>query len=205
VVVVALAVSLSGAAVASRWDASSLIAQQLQASGELQSTTEQELVQKIVTAERVRLVGAVAKGVFVTPIVVIVLAALLKLAGWLFQTPIGLARCFAPAAMALLPIALFHLILGAAALRQPGLADAQVASLVPSNLAAAVQPASPLGQKLLSAIDLFNFWSATLLGLGFAETSGMRRSRAVLLGYGLYALYVALFIIGVPGMMGGPR
>jgi hypothetical protein len=205
VVLLACAVSLSGASVASRWDATPSIIRELQISGGLQNSTEQELAQKITTAERVRLVGAVAQGVFIAPLAVLLLAALLKLAGWLFQTPVAFAKCFSTAALALLPVAAFHFILGAAALRQPGLVDAQIASLVPSHLGAAIQTSSPLAEKLLSAVDFFRLWTASLLGMGFAEVSGMRRSRGLLVGFALYAIYVAVFLIGMPGMMGGSR
>ncbi len=197
------AVSLSGAAFALRWNAAPTVTQQLQMSGELQNTSEQDLAQQIMTAKRVRLVAGVAQGAFAMPLVVLLFAVVLKLAGWLFGTPASFEKCFSAAALAMLPIALFHLILGASMLRQPALTEAQLAQLVPSNLLA-VAPRAPVAmQRLFAAVDFFKLWTAGLLGLGFAAASGMRRARAVLLGFTLYAMYVGVFAIGIAGMRGG--
>jgi hypothetical protein len=200
----AIAVSFSGAAFALRWNAEPTIIQQLQMAGELQSSTEQDLAQQVVTAQRVRLVTGVSQGVFAMPLVVLLIAAVLKLAGWLFATPAPFVKCFSAAALAMLPVALLHVILGVSFLRQPALTDAQAQHLVPSSLAWFVPRAPLAAQRLLASLDFFKLWSAALLGLGFSAASGMRRSRALLLGFALYAMYVGAFSVGIPGMRGGP-
>src|SRR6266849_6666396 len=169
--VLSIGVSFSGASFASRWDAGSVVIQQLERVGELQKMTEQELSDKIQTTRRLRLVGGIAKGILGPPAV-------------------------------LLPIALVHLLFGICALRQFSVTDAQMPYILPSSLAAAFPGVSPVVQRLLSGIDLFNIWSAVLLGLGFSAASGMQRGRAIVLGLGLYAAYVGVFLLGLPGLMG---
>ncbi len=206
-IALALCVSFSKASFALRWDATAQVTQQLQMQGELPNTTEQDLAQQIVTAERIRLVSGVAQGAFVMPVLVLFLAVILKGAGWMFGTPAKFAKCFSVAAIAMLPIALYHLIFGISALRQPGVLEMQAQTLVPSSLAVAFPKVRPAIQGLLSALDFFNLWSVAMLGFGFAAASGMRRQRALLMNLGLYAMYVGLRI-GLPGIMmsmGGPK
>jgi len=198
-----IAVSFSGAAFALRWNATPMVTQQLQMTGELQNTTEQDLMQQVVTAQRIRLVTGVAQGVFAMPLLVLAVAAVLKFAGWLFGTSAPFVKCFSAASLSMLPVALLHLILGASYLRQVGLTDDQAQQLVPSNFGFLMPRASLTAQKILSSIDFFKLWSAALLGLGFAAASGMRRERAVLLGFALYGMFVAVFSIGIPGLRGG--
>ena len=199
----AAAVSFSGAAFALRRHAAPTVTRQLEMSGELQNTTEQDLTQQVVTARRVRLVTGVAQGMLGAPLVVLLVALVLKLAGWFFEVPAAFERYFSAAALGMLPVALFHLILGASMLRQPALAEAQIARLVPSSLLGLAPYGSAATQRLLATVDFFNLWSAGLLGLGFAAASGMRRSRALFLGFTLYAMYVGVFAVGIPGMRGG--
>src|SRR5690348_5705185 len=65
-----VAVSFSGAAFALRWNAQPTVIRQLQMTGEVQNTTEQDLSQQIVTAQRIRLVTGVSQGVFAMPLAV---------------------------------------------------------------------------------------------------------------------------------------
>lgn len=202
-IALAIAMSFSAAAFALRWNAAPSVTQRLEASGELQNTTEQDLAQQVTTAQRVRLVAGVAQGVVGAPLLILLLALVLKLAAWFFELPASFARCLSASAVAMLPIALFHVILGASMLRQPALAQTQVAQLVPSSLAGLAPGASPAVQRLLASLDFFKLWSSGLLGLGFAAASGMPRSRALLLGFTLYVIYLGVFVIGVGGMRGG--
>jgi hypothetical protein len=196
--------SFAGAAAALRWDAGPVVTQQLQMSGELQNTTEQDLSQQIVTAQRVRLVTGVAQGVFVVPAMVLAFAGVLKLVAWLIGRPAPFTKLLSVVALSMLPIALFQFILGAACLRQPALSDDAVASLVPSNLGVLFPAAGEGLRALLSSLDFFRLWSAALVGLGFAAASGMRRARALLLAAALYGMYVGVFAVGMPGLRGGP-
>jgi hypothetical protein len=198
-----VAVSLSGAAFAKRWDATPQVTSELEADGELAKSSEREVADKVQTAERVKLVGGVAKGVFLMPLLVLALAVLLKIAGWLFGTSAPFAQCFTVAAVGMLPIALFHLIFAFVAFRQLGVTQAQLPTLVPSNLLALRPDAAPKLARALGAIDFFNLWSVVMLGLGFSAASGMRRGRALLLCSALYLMYAGVVLVAVPGMGGG--
>jgi hypothetical protein len=180
------------------------VVQELQMTGKLERLTETEIAEEIQTATRKALVGGIAKGVFVMPLLALVLAAALWVAGWLFETPAPFARLMSAAALALLPIALYHLIFAICALAQHSMSLARVPELVPSSLAV-LEGLSPKMKKVLGAVDFFNLWSVGLLGLGFSSATGMRRSRALLLCFVLYVMYVGVFSIGLPELMaGGP-
>ncbi|HYH98235.1 YIP1 family protein [Hyalangium sp.] len=198
-----LSVSLSGTAFALRWDAAPATIQRLQLSGEITRYSESELADEVQTSSRKALVGGIAKGVFLMPLQVLVLAAVLWFAAWLFGTPGAFGKMMAVAAIAMLPIALYHLIFASCAAAQYSMTESRVETLVPSSLAL-LDGLSPKVQKVLKAVDFFNLWSVGLLGLGFSSATGMRRGRALLLAGVLYAMFVGVFMIGLPAMAGGP-
>ncbi|XXF75109.1 YIP1 family protein [Myxococcaceae bacterium GXIMD 01537] len=200
--ILALCVALSGTAFSLRWDAAPAVLQKMQSSGDVGRMSEAEITDEITTATRKALVGGIAKGVFVMPLLVLVLAAVLWFVSWLFGTPASFGGLMTAAAVAMLPIALYHLIFAGCALAQHALTEARALTLVPSSLAA-LKGISPKLQKAAAAVDFFNLWSVGLLGLGFSSASGMRRGRALLLMGVLYAMYVGVFAIGLPAMGGG--
>lgn len=201
--VLSLCVSLAGTAFALRWNAAPAVIQKLQASGEITRYSESELADEIQTTSRKALVGGIAKGVFLMPLQVLLLAAVLWFTAWLFGTPTAFGRLMAVAAIAMLPIALYHLIFAACAAAQHSMSETRVETLVPSSLAV-LEGLSVKLQRALKAVDFFNLWSVGLVALGFSSATGMRRGRALLLALVLYAMYVGVFFIGLPGMMGGP-
>jgi hypothetical protein len=198
-----LSVSLSGTAFALRWDAAPATIQRLQMSGEIGRYSESELADEIQTASRKTLVGGIAKGVFVMPLMVLALAAVLWFTAWLFGTPAAFGKMMAVASIAMLPIALYHLIFAVCASAQFSMTEARVETLVPSSLAV-LDGLSPKVQKVLKGVDFFNLWSVGLLGLGFSAATGMRRGRALLLAAVLYVMYVGVFMVGLPAMADGP-
>jgi hypothetical protein len=193
-------VALSGTAFALRWEAAPATIQRLEMAGEMSRYSESELADEIQTTSRKALVGGIAKGVFAMPVKVLALAALLWFAAWLFGVTAPFGRMMAVAAIAMLPIALYHLIFAGCAAAQYTMTEARVETLVPSSLAA-LSGLSPKLQKVLGAVDFFNLWSVALLGLGFSSATGMRRSRALLLAVVLYAMYVGIFALGLPAIM----
>ncbi|MDY7228125.1 YIP1 family protein [Hyalangium rubrum] len=201
-VMLCLCVSLSGVSFALRWNAAPAVIQKLQMTGELTRYSESEVADEIQTTSRKALVGGIAKGVFVMPLQVLLLAAVLWLTAWLFGAPAAFGRMMAVAAIAMLPIALFHLIFAACASAQYSLSETQVESLVPSSLAM-LEGLSPKLRGALKAVDFFNLWSVGLMALGFSSATGMRRGRALLLAVVLYAMFVGVFLIGLPGIMAG--
>ena len=199
-----ISVSAHGTAYSLRWDPAPSVTGQLAASGEMNRQSEAEIEESIETASRKALVGGIAKGVFVMPLTVLALAALLWFVGWLFGVSTHFSKLMTVAAVALLPIALFHFIYVACALFQHTLTDSQALRLVPSNLGM-LPGLGPKLQRVLSGVDFFNLWSAGLLGLGFSAATGMRRSRALVLSGVLYLMYVGVFLVGLPAMGGGAR
>jgi hypothetical protein len=199
-----LSVSVHGTAYSLRWDPTPSVTQALQMSGEMGRKSEAEIDEEIETASRKALVGGIAKGAFVMPITVLALAALLWFCGWLFGVSAHFAKLMTVAAVALLPIALFHFIYAGCALFQHTLTEGQALRLVPSNLGL-LPGLSPRMARVLSGVDFFNLWSAGLLGLGFSYATGMRRSRALVLSAVLYLMYVGVFLVGLPAMGGGAR
>jgi hypothetical protein len=202
-VLLASSVSLSGAAFALRWDGTSTVLREMASAGELARASEREIAEAIQVKERIRLVAGVARGIFLMPLAVLAAAAALKLAAWLLGRSASYGACVSAAALALLPVAVYHLVFAAAALRQVAVTESQAATLVPASLAALRLEVAPKVLRALSAVDFFNLWSAVLLGLGFAAASGMSRPRALVLGLVLYAMYAAVFIVALPGLTGG--
>ncbi len=201
--ILALCVSASGTLFSLRWDAAPDVIRELQATGGLAGVSEADLTEKIQVASRKALVGGIAKGVFVMPLLALVLACVLWVVGWLFDRPAPFERLLSAAALALLPIALYHLIFTVCAAAQHSLTASRAVQLVPSHLGLVLDGLSPKLQRVASAVDFFNLWSAGLLGLGFSAATGMRRAHALLLGLALYAMFAGVVMIGLPGMGGG--
>jgi hypothetical protein len=186
-----------------RWDSAGQVIGELTMTGALARSTESEIAEAIQTAERVSLIGGLAKAIFVTPLLMLLLAVALKLTAWLLNRAAPFARCFTAGALAFLPLSVGQLLLALVTLRQASVNDRQMATLLPSNLAAVLPPLGPGMAHLATALDFFSLWSAALLGLGFAAASGMSRPRGVLVGFVLYAMYTGVFVVGLAGMQGG--
>jgi Yip1-like protein len=204
---VAAVVTGSLAAVAHylRFDSAGQVIGELAASGQLTHSTESEINEAILTAERVSLIGGLGKAIFVTPLLMLVLAVVLKLTAVFLERSAPFARCFTAGALASLPLSVGQLALALVTFGQSSVSERQMATLLPSSLAAVMPSLSPAAARAASAADFFALWSAALLGLGFSAASGLSRARGLLVGLALYALYAGVFLIGVPGMGGGGR
>jgi hypothetical protein len=200
-VLLCLCVSLSGATFALKWDAAAATVQQLQTGGEMGQVSESEITDKIQIASRKKLVGGIANGVFVMPVMVLLLTAVLWFSAWLFGVRAPFGRMMAVAAIGLMPIALYHLLFTLCAAAQYTMTEARVQTLLPSNLG--MLGGTPRLKTLLGAVDFFKLWSVGLLGLGFSSATGMRRGRALLLVGVLYLMYFGVFSVGLPAMSGG--
>lgn len=206
-------VAASGVAFAVRWDPTPVVLRQQQAGpGAGAQTTESELEEEIQTTSRKALVGGIMKGVVGMPAFVLLVAAALWLAGWLFEARAPFLALFTAAAVAMLPIALAHLIQAVCALAQHELSLMRAATLVPSSLGA-LPGLSPKLRRVLGAVDLFRLWSVVMLGMGFSAATGMKRWKALVLVLGLYVMFAGVVDVGLPGMAeasaaggrGGPR
>jgi hypothetical protein len=201
-VLLCLCVSLSGTAFALKWDAATATVQDLQMSGQLGGLSESEIADKIQIASRKALVGGIAAGVFVMPVMVLLLSSVLWFSAWLFGVRAPFGRMMAVAAIAMMPIALYHLLFAGCVFAQHSMTVARVQTLLPSHLGL-LEGLSPKVKTLLSAVDFFKLWSVGLLGLGFSSATGMRRGRALLLMGVLYLMYSGVFTVGLPALSGG--
>lgn len=193
----------SGAAIALKLDASRVVIPQLAMKGELAKASEREIGEAIQQSQRIALVGGIAKGLLVVPLLALVLALALKIAAWLIGRKALFAETFTVACLALLPLAVLRGIEIVAALKAVALTPAMVQALVPTSVAALVE-GSPRLARVYGALDLFNVWSALLMGLGFAAASKWQPWKGALFGLFLYVLFACTFLIGLPGLGGGP-
>ena len=196
-------VAFASAGFALRWNAGPGVLQGLEESGKLATMANAEVAEAVTTAERVKLISGLAFAAFVVPVILLAVAGALKFVLWLLGRKARYSAVFTVLTLALLPVAVFHLVLGVCELWQLTLTPEQVATLVPSNLSVLLHPASRKLGRLLLAVDFFGLWSAGLLGLGLAALTGMPRVRALVLGLSFYLTYVAVFVLGIPGLMGG--
>lgn len=205
---VAVLTAAAGAVIALRLDASRVVIPKMQMSGELMKASEREVNEAIEQAQRVALVGGIAKGLLLTPLLVLLLSVMLKVAAWLIGRKALFADLFTVAALTMLPVAVFHGIEVVAALKLEVITPRVAETLVPSSVAALVGPSASLGtgmaspalKRVYTAIDLINIWASLLMGLGFAAASKWSPWKGALFGFFLYVLFAAAFFVGLPGL-----
>ncbi len=200
---VAVMTAGAGAAIALRLDTSRTVIDQMQMSGELMKASEREVDEAIEQAGRVALVGGIARGLMLMPLLVLILSVVLKLAAWLMGRKALFADLFTVAALTMLPVALFHGIEVVAALKLEVITPRVAQTLVPSSLASVMAMASPALKRVYTAIDLINIWAALLMGLGFAAASKWAPWKGALFGLFLYVLFASAFFVGLPGLAEG--
>jgi hypothetical protein len=108
-------------------------------------------------------------------------------------------------AWGLLPLAVRQLLLLPAALAMRGATPEGVERALPSSLAALLPASAP--PRLLSvgaSLDLFACWALVLVALGMAHAAGTTRARACTVVAVLWASYVLLRHVALPGLAGTP-
>jgi hypothetical protein len=191
----------AGAAIALRLDTARLVIPKLQMSGELMKASEREVNEAIEQAQRVALVGGIAKGLLLMPLLVLLLAVTLKVASWLIGRKALFADLFTVAALTMLPVAVFHGIELISALRLELITPRVAETLVPTSLAAVMGMVSPALKRVYGAIDFINVWASLVMGVGFAAASKWSPWKGALFGLFLYVLFAAAFFVGLPGLM----
>ncbi len=168
--VLCAAVSFSGLAFGSRLDASALVMKKMDEAGDLAKSSERELNEEVDQAQRIALVAGAAKGIFVMPLFLLLIAVALKITAWLLGRKLLFAHAFTAAAIAFLPIALFHRCSsGSSRSSRTSSSITQAAQLLPSSLAAWMPAAGPKVARALAAIDFFNLWAAALSMQGWGS------------------------------------
>ncbi|HEX4622622.1 MAG TPA: YIP1 family protein, partial [Myxococcaceae bacterium] len=79
----ALCASTAGVNFALHWNAEPVVVKELEKAGDMNTTTEQDLATKVKTTQRIALVGGIARGVLGMPLAIVLVAAGLKVLGWL--------------------------------------------------------------------------------------------------------------------------
>lgn len=210
-ILLCLTTAAAGAVIALRLDTSRVVIPKMAMSGELMKASEREVSEAVEQAQRVALVGGIAKGLLLMPLLVLALAVALKISMWLIGRKALFADLFTVAALTMLPVAVFHSIEVISALRIDLITPRVAETLVPSSISAFISHAPPGLSRVYKAIDFVNLWSALLMGLGLAAASKWTPARGALFGLLLYTLFAAAFLVGLPGMMppegmgGGPR
>ncbi|MDP2273265.1 MAG: YIP1 family protein [Archangium sp.] len=200
---VAVLTAGAGASIAVRLDTARTVIPKMQMSGELMKASEREVNEAIEQAGRVALVGGIAKGLMLMPLLVLLLAVVLKIAAWLIGRKALFADLFTVAALAMLPLAVFHGIEVVAALKLEVITPLVAETLVPTSLSSVMAMASPALKRVYTAVDLINIWVALLMGLGFAAASKWAPWKGALFGLFLYVLFAAAFFVGLPGLTEG--
>ncbi len=200
VLLLAVLTAAAGATVGARLDTARLVIPKLQGSGELLKVSEREVSEKIEEAQRVAIVAGVAKGLLAMPLGVLLLAVALKVTAWLVGRKALFVELFTAAALAMLPVALFHGLEVLAALRLDLITPAMAEALVPSSLTAVLEPPGPRLARVYGAVDLVNVWAALVLGLGFSAASKWHPGKGAALGLFLYVLFAAAVFVGLPGL-----
>jgi len=194
-----LCATASGVSLAVRFDAARQVVPRMAESGELQKVSERELSENIEQARRVAIVAAVAKAVFVLPLLVLAAAVALRAAVWLLGQKASFAGCFSTAAVGFLPLVVFHLIVTIAALRQDALGSLDPGELLTTSLAQ-LQGWQGLWARVGRGADFFQLWVVALLGLGLAQATQRSRRFGLALSMGLYLAYVAVVFVALPGL-----
>jgi hypothetical protein len=163
--------------------------------------SEREVGEAIEQAQRVALVGGIAKGLLLMPLLVLLLAVALKIAVWLIGRKALFAELMTVAALTMLPVAVFHGIELVAAWKLDLITPRVAETLVPSSLSFFIQQAPPGLSRLYQALDFVNLWAAAIMGLGIAAASKWTPARGAVFGLVLYALFAAAFLIALPGLM----
>jgi hypothetical protein len=201
------AVAFAGVALAVRWDPSGQVVRELSHGdqGEVKSAPlEKDIEDGAERLQHLAVVGGVAAGLFGAPLAALALAAATWVLVWLWGGKGAFGGLFCAICVALLPYALYKLLLGSCELWQLSLDPARADGLLPAHLGAWLHFA-PGGKafRLASAVDLFRLWCAGLLGLGVREVTRMSWGRSLGVAMGLYLSYAAVVLVALPGMLGG--
>jgi len=174
---------LSAGAGVLRVDAKDATLRSMEKAGELQTSSDRQVEDNTRSAERVYLVTRVAGALIEPPLQLgLLCVALFGLSWFLRGRPTG--RAVPPvAAAALLPGALANLLEAGATFQHAAIAPDGPAAL-PRNLAdfwtqVAGHPAATPVMKLLSAFDIFSFWTALLVGFGLVAAGHVPQRRAL--------------------------
>ena len=174
---------LLGAALAARVDARDATLQGLDKEQKLATMSDRQIDDAQRTAERGFMVKTLAFGLVQSPGGLLASAMGLFALSWFLRGRSQAPAVFTVASYSLLPTALGNLVEAGAAMLRTSISP-QDGPLAPRTLAALygaiVKPlAEGPAAKVLGAIDVFDLWSAVMLGFGLASAAQLPVRRAV--------------------------
>jgi hypothetical protein len=159
----------------------------------------------VARAEKLGRIASYATGLFAPALRAVAAAVALFLAFALVGTAAPFRGTLAVAAWGFLPLGLRSLLLLPAALTMRGVAPEDVERALPSSLAALLPgSADPRLQAVAASLDLFSAWAVVLIALGMAHAALTTRPRAFTVVGVLWASYVLLRHVALPGLAGAP-
>jgi hypothetical protein len=169
-----------------------------------QQLSPHEVEEKLAQATRVGAVAAYARGLFAPALAACAASVALALAFRVAGARAPFRPTLAVASWGLLPLALRSLLVLPAVWRMHDVAADDVDRALPSSLGALVPAsAAPRLASLAHAIDLFSLWAVALVALGMAHVARTSRARAFVVVGVLWASYVALVHVALPGLLPG--
>jgi hypothetical protein len=178
-----LCAMLLATALAVRVDARSSTLKKMEMSGQLQGMSDRQIADETRNAERVFMVGTIAKGVVGTPVDLgLACLAIIGLT-WFFRGRLKGSAVAPVAAATLAPRAIADLLDAASALMHAAMPPEGV-PLSPRTLTALAplvgHPLMGPFAKLGNALDFFSLWAAVMMGYGVAAAGQVPKRTAVL-------------------------
>jgi len=167
----------------------------------LSDMSDRDIDEAVTQKQKLVEFAAVAKAVVGPPLLALELALVLWLLGRYLRARPRFGPLFSLAAYAQLPLGLRSLGRAAVVASRPQVAPDELGGLLPSSLHALVHGPVALG-RALSGADLFLLWTAVLLGIALHAAGKLPPLRAGLGMAVAYAAFVAVFLVGLPGMAG---
>lgn len=186
-------------ALAGRLDTRAVALQEL--GPKLAETTDREVEEAIAQKAKIAEVTFAASALVSPPLLALELTIVLWLWARYLKGKPAFGVLFAMAVHAQLPLALRSVCRAAVVLSRDAVEPKEIDGLLTSGLQPLFHLSSPW-QQLLGGADLFLLWTAVLLGIALYAAAKLPARRAAV-GMALaYAAFVAVFLVGLPGLKG---
>ena len=194
--------TFAGAVVGARFDGSGKVLSERVSKDEAARVSEQDVVDRIQQAERLRLVAGVAQGLLGSPAAVVAAALFLRFLVWLWGRRLTWKSALSIVSGASLAYSVKALTTAAVALTRERLGPADLSALIPS----ALDQWMPLGldgpwARLGAVPELFTVWAFVLMGFGLAHSLGVGLRRGLLFAATVFVFRAAIFVVALPGFM----
>jgi Yip1 domain len=171
-----------------------------------QQLSPHELEERLAQARKVGSIASYAGAAFGPTLAALGAAVALSLAFRVAGARPAFAPTLAASSFAMVPLALRSLLLVPAATRMQGVSAEQVSRALPSSLGALLPATAPPRLLALAhAVDLFSLWGVALAALGMAHAAGVARGRALAVVALLWASWILVVHVALPGLTAGPR